>query len=745
MASNVLAAVKSIDIGSSPDSIRDDSQVSKIKTPDQLASYYNVDPQRVVKIRNSNLSEIKSWVKNWNQKQEIVVSVGHDTSISKSISSASDRESTKPILLITGDPGAGKSWLAYRLVSELMENDHYSISVINGTNIRKQLFVKSNNFMEKDDNKKELANRSVFILDDIGTSVGVVSSSITLEDIYEIIKSILPGGLEQVFTAPIILSIREENWNYIVNGLESKAELDEYKLKEMVKKVVLLNLEYRESEKIVESFYKVVDEKKPPYPNIVIKKEVKDKIIEKSRGIPFIIKLFFHQMNSMIDHNQRYAVKLEEAEYIISNAKYYALKQFFNYYPISNNDKEQVTNVLSFLYFIAKNGSISIGLLDYLREKLEESVPNYFKEYLYSLRYEKSFPLFNIDNYGIILPFHTSIIEAIINLVENPEELEAEVPFEYENIKEKIREIIDIDIGIDIKEKAENNFLKRYMNFVTDSLDHYLEKRLNREIERRRKISAKSTYNFLSIYIEFLNRRKELDSGWPKKDLDFGSEIENKYRNILKELLEKTTIDYGNLEINIHEQLFWIFTRRYWFFYKYKFLRQYYLKFLSSNNNNVKVKTWKQVPDLLSRKILTAEEIMAFKEHFLDLLNNNDEKIREQAWNGWHISELIRENIVTVEEMRSIKNKFFEILQSNQEEVRIAAWQSLSYYYSNLIRNKIITRDDHITFLHLLQIANESARAEAWNSLTFLIQEHIIKTEEIFQFKIISLIYCKVR
>jgi hypothetical protein len=63
---------------------------------------------------------------------------------------------------------------------------------------------------------------------------------------------------------------------------------------------------------------------------------------------------------------------------------------------------------------------------------------------------------------------------------------------------------------------------------------------------------------------------------------------------------------------------------------------------------------------------------MAFKEHFLDL-NNNDEKIREQAWNGWHISELIRENIVTVEEMRSIKNKFFEILQSNQEEVRIAA------------------------------------------------------------------------
>lgn len=218
----------------------------------------------------------------------------------------------------------------------------------------------------------------------------------------------------------------------------------------------------------------------------------------------------------MTKHNQSYEVTLEEAKDIVSNAKYYALKQFFNYYPVSINDKEQVTNVLSFLYFIAKNGSISIGLLDYLREKLEENVPTYFKDYLYSLRYEKAFPLFNIDNYGIMLPFHTSIVEAIINLVENPEELEAEVPSGYEEIKEKIREIIDIDIEINIKEKAENNFLKRYINFLTESMDHYLEKKLNREIERRRKISAKSTYNFLSIYIEFLNRRKDLDSGWPK-------------------------------------------------------------------------------------------------------------------------------------------------------------------------------------------------------------------------------------
>ena len=220
--------------------------------------------------------------------------------------------------------------------------------------------------------------------------------------------------MERIFSAPIILSIREENWNYIVNGTKSKDKLDEYKLKEMVKKVVLLNLEYRESEKIVESFYKVVDDKKPPYPNLIIDKKVKDKIIEKSRGIPFIVKLFFDQIKSKIDRNQNYEVTLEETEEIISNANYYALKQFFNYYLISNNDKEEVTNVLSFLYFIAKNGSISIGFLDYLRGESEAKVQKYL-DYFNSLRYEKSFPLFNIDNYGIMLPFHASIIEVIIN------------------------------------------------------------------------------------------------------------------------------------------------------------------------------------------------------------------------------------------------------------------------------------------------------------------------------------------
>ena len=59
-----------------------------------------------------------------------------------------------------------------RLALELMEKDHYSISVINGTNIRKRLLVK-NSQKKNDNDKKGFSNSSVFILDDRGTSIGV--------------------------------------------------------------------------------------------------------------------------------------------------------------------------------------------------------------------------------------------------------------------------------------------------------------------------------------------------------------------------------------------------------------------------------------------------------------------------------------------------------------------------------------------------------------------------------------------
>ena len=151
------------------------------------------------------------------------------------------------------------------------------------------------------------------------------------------------------------------------------------------------------------------------------------------------------------------------------------------------------------------------------------------------------FPYSEIDNYGIMTPFHSSISGAIISLVENPDDSEAQVPSDYEDIVNNIREVNNIDIDISIKEKAENRFINKYKSFVMKAMDYYLEKKLNREIQRRGSISNKSAYNFLSRF----------NQPSPRIELEFNWEIEGKYSEKFRQILENHTIHYINLESSI--------------------------------------------------------------------------------------------------------------------------------------------------------------------------------------------------
>jgi hypothetical protein len=72
------------------------------------------------------------------------------------------------------------------------------------------------------------------------------------------------------------------------------------------------------------------------------------------------------------DDNNNVVLTESDAEEIISDAKDYALKQLFNYYLNETNHNrhiEKVSNVLAFLYFIAKQGFISIGHLIRIRDE----------------------------------------------------------------------------------------------------------------------------------------------------------------------------------------------------------------------------------------------------------------------------------------------------------------------------------------------------------------------------------------
>lgn len=94
-----------------------------------------------------------------------------------------------------------------------------------------------------------------------------------------------------------------------------------------------------------------------------------------------------------------------DADNIKSNAKYYALRQLFNYY-FGKLDNNKVTDTLAFPYFITKNGYISIG---HLKRINKEYLSAEISKHILQLNQNRSFPLFRIDNLGIMVPFHDTL------------------------------------------------------------------------------------------------------------------------------------------------------------------------------------------------------------------------------------------------------------------------------------------------------------------------------------------------
>ena len=89
----------------------------------------------------------------------------------------------------------------------------------------------------------------------------------------------------------------------------------------------------RSLKRLVESFYRPIDDMRPSYPKLIVKEEVKENIIEKTGGFPIVAKLFFDQKASQ----GRTEITYSDVEGITSNTVNYALIQVFNYYlPMDN-------------------------------------------------------------------------------------------------------------------------------------------------------------------------------------------------------------------------------------------------------------------------------------------------------------------------------------------------------------------------------------------------------------------------
>jgi hypothetical protein len=482
--------------------------VRLIKNKEEIESYYNVLPDRIVKVRESNKEEISKWIDEWDWLN------GRG----------------KPILLLTGDPGMGKSWLACVVARELMEKG-YIIMKITGADVQETLF------RDTDADGLKPQDKYVFVLDDRGISIEEVDAPVNPDDIYKILKSMT--DTEQSFHGPVILSIREETWNFIISGTREKKRFDEFSINRLVERKELYPLNYQQSKKIVESFYSVVDQNNPPYKNLVVNDAVKSSIIEKSKGNTVIIRLFFEHMNFKSTGNT-YTICLLDTEEIISSARYYCLKQVFSFYlnemEVEKEEEEKIAEILAFLYFICKRGMISIGYLKCMGVEDHVSLPVEIIKHIDLSNYRRSLPLFNIDDYGIISAFHNSANEAITNLVEKPGRLRKNLEEElndkslskqqeynsWQSLLGKISRISDINFTTRIKEKSSRQFMVGFNEAIKNYTDYYLRK-WNYEIENDDFISSESTYYLLSLFLDITEVSwKEFEKIFPDGLKKFG-------------------------------------------------------------------------------------------------------------------------------------------------------------------------------------------------------------------------------
>lgn len=650
--------------------------IAPVNNLSDLHNYYNIEHNRIVKINETALLEIKNEIKKW------------------SITPLSSRKS---LFLVTGNPGIGKSWTTYNVIADLMK-EGYLVYAITGTAASKHILVDS------EDIKKRIPN-TVFILDDHNISLDNIETSMEMSDVASLIKTIIPDRLPKYTAGPIIISIRDDTWNQILQN-----RFDSNTLSKFVSKVTLLPLTIDDTRLVVRSFYSTWNNITPKYPSISVSSDLESKIIEKSKGNPIVVELFFVDVGSGLN-GASYVLKQSDVNNIIDDAKFYALKLIFQYY-LSELSDEEITTVIGFLYYLVIKRPISIGHVmyilsqnDFLKLALTKK-GNLFKE--------KPLHLFNLNQYGIISPFHDIISDAIVKLVHNPDKLLAELDSDNEYLHHNIKRIVDLDIIVPLKNKASEVFLDKYHEYANKSLLYYVDTLCQREITKTEKINDETMFMTLSIFAEYLSHRDT-------------AEYEPQIIQKLILLLANNEVNFQNYKSKIESQLLIIFEKLGLFIRPVPNLKKHYLQLSSSDNEQIKFSAWSYIPSLLRNNIVTKDEVISIKAHLLSLLTSNNIRIMNGSW--IIVQNLLRYKVIDHNDQEII----LTLLKNENKSIRWNAWKNASYF----VIWGIITVEElsEIKEVYLNLLMDPSIGMDAWMNVHRLVEDNVIKIEDLKDIK----------
>lgn len=649
----------------------------RIQSEADLAKYYQVTPKDIRNIHQQLFEEAQNRFRNARMKS---------------------------IFILSGQPGVGKSWFTYRLISALINEGYNPSKIRNASKFSASLDI----LMHK-------VPKSLLILDDRWISVGSRKTSIDINDVCEIIKTFLPSSAEYP-PLPLVISLKRETWNQIISKLKNDHSISIESIESIVEDIGLPRLDYEDSEILVDSFSRQIGEVQPKYPFLKVSAEIKRYIVIKSQGNAAVISLFFGYVAKKAKNNE-YTVRLEDVNEIVSDIVNFTLKLIFTYY-FDSNDLGVVLGRITLLYLLT-NRAISIG---HLKTILERENTNVDSKLLSDILDNRSLALFELDDVGFLFPFHSCVMESVDLLINYQDEVRKRIP----NLEKEILRMIDkirvqcVKENVTLRQKCDK-FIEQFPESSLKSLDLYQE-HIEKEIKLFQTLQDITLYYYLSNLIEFLEGDEETEI----QVQDF----KQRYGYFIR-LLQNLKISYNQDEENVTIQLFHIFRLLNLLVSPRNELKEFYLKFFNSDAKSVSSGSFPAVITMLQQGLLSRQDLVSFLPSLFKLIKSGTTV--EDYLLGEIIVKLIRGGVFK----NNSKGMFFELLESNSMFQRISSWA----YVNGLIEMKIMTKEEAIErkkyFLDALHFESKPIIMYlAWIMVDSLLKRGILVKNDIIPYKV---------
>ncbi|ARM76954.1 hypothetical protein [Acidianus manzaensis] len=559
---------------------------------------------------------------------------------------------TGKIIVIRGEMGVGKTYLAYRIARDIAEKyKDIKIYWIKGPG----------NFTDY-----MPVNRAVYLWDDSNFE----------ENSWEIFK--VGRNSKNKPNGPVIISLSNFRFNKMMEKLKDSYKENNEELKSIEQRIMEIETKQASEKELAEVFYsqlKLLEEQeRNNSPQIETVQKFKDDIIRESKGLPIFIRFFFDKIRKGSISEEEIKKFLENMHNIHSLEEYVKNRVKDAYLSLYKNNgrlhevKKEKLCLLSFLKLACMEGvnlNAFYPLVD--EDEVEDQELKLLINALTKLQWryideeEVRLPLFEVNYEGEVVPIHPSVL---IGIEENLKEvLKAEnIDTNYlENIEEKIREYIkkNKDKYLKVIESIEDpqNLVDLELNGLyppyTLSLFWLLEE------EEREKYEV-WLLKYLMVIFEKSNRTILIDA--------LGYVIFQIIYILQKDFLEVENIKHV--------------------------IKYIYLKLIESNNETARLLAWLMLPELLDKRIINKEEAIQRKNYYLKLLESNNEIIRDDAWSK--LSELLDKRIINKED----SNYFLKLLESNDEIARLLALLMLPLLPLIIVKEEAVKRK--IYYLELL-------------------------------------------